>query len=288
MKRYSDRDKDDKIYSYMAVAALHNRDYAGAVDAYGMIDELDDDMRNNYMKANFLRANQLVLSGSYRLAIPCLKVAAYYSDKGSRFNQLTRFWLAESYYRNDQFQQSREQYVELYNQSALYRQPESYLIPYNIAYCYFKEGDYAAARKWFDSYLEGSEVKYRKDALERVGDCYFVAKDYKNACTSYDLVVRDFYNVDDIYPYYQAALSYGLAGNQDRKIKLLSRALDAQPSVQFYPEALYELGRAYVVKEDDENALACFRKLSETTSDTTFVAKAYIELGSILRNQSQM
>ena len=287
MKRYSDRDKDDKIYSYMAVAALHNRDYAGAVDAYGMIDELDDDMRANYMKANYLRANQLVLSGSYRLAIPCLKVAAYYSDKASRFNQLTRFWLAESYYRNDQFKQSREQYVELYNQSALYRQPESYLIPYNIAYCFFKEGDYANARKWFVSYLDGSDVKYRKDALERVGDCYFVAKDYKNACTSYDLVVRDFYNVDDIYPYYQAALSYGLAGNQDRKIKLLSKALDAQPTVQFYPEALYELGRAYVVKEDDDNALACFKQLSETARDTTFVAKAYIELGSILRNQSQ-
>ena len=83
IKRYSDREKDDKIYSYMAVAALHNHDYAGAVDAYGMIDELDDDMRNNYMKANYLRAHQLISAGSYRLAVQCLKVAAYYSDKGS-------------------------------------------------------------------------------------------------------------------------------------------------------------------------------------------------------------
>lgn len=287
IKRYSDREKDDKIYSYMAVAALHNHDYAGAVDAYGMIDDLDDDMRNNYMKANYLRAHQLISAGSYRLAIQCLKVAAYYSDKGSRFNQLSRYWIAESYYRNDQYQQARELYTELYNQSALYRQPESYLIPYNIAYCFYKEGDYDAAEKWYKAYLDGSLVDYRKDALERVGDCHFVRKDYKSAAETYDLVVRDFYNVNDIYPYYQAALSYGLSRNGERKIKLLTNALSADPAARFYPEALYELGRAYVLREDDAKAEGVFHQLASTAKDTTFVAKAYIELGSLSRNQSQ-
>ena len=287
IKRYSDREKDDKIYSYMAVAALHNHDYAGAVDAYGMIDELDDDMRNNYMKANYLRAHQLISAGSYRLAVQCLKVAAYYSDKGSRFNQLSRFWIAESYYRNDQYRQARELYTELYNQSALYRQPESYLIPYNIAYCFFKEGDYDSAEKWFSLYLDGSVADFRKDALERVGDCHFVRKDYKSAAAAYDVVVGDFYNVNDIYPYYQAALSYGLSRNSERKIKLLSNALSADPSARFYPEAIYELGRAYVLREDDTNAEKVFHQLASSSKDTTYVAKAYIELGSLSRNQSQ-
>ena len=287
IKRYSDREKDDKIYSYMAVAALHNHDYAGAVDAYGMIDDLDDDMRTNYMKANYLRAHQLISTGSYRLAVQCLKVAAYYSEKGGRFNQLSRYWIAESYYRNDQYQQARELYTELYNQSALYRQPESYLIPYNIAYCFYKEGDYDAAEKWFSLYLDGSVTDYRKDALERVGDCHFVRKDYKSAAATYDLVVRDFYNVNDIYPYYQAALSYGLSRNSERKIKLLSNALSADPAARFYPEAIYELGRAYVLREDDAEAEEVFHKLAATSKDTTYVAKAYIELGSLSRNQSQ-
>ena len=287
IKRYSDREKDDKIYSYMAVAALHNHDYAGAVDAYGMIDELDDDMRNNYMKANYLRAHQLISAGSYRLAVQCLKVAAYYSDKGSRFNQLSRFWIAESYYRNDQYRQARELYTELYNQSALYRQPESYLIPYNIAYCFFKEGDYDSAEKWFSLYLDGSVAEFRKDALERVGDCHFVRKDYKSAAAAYDVVVGDFYDVYDIYPYYQAALSYGLSRNSERKIKLRSNALSADPSARFYPEAIYELGRAYVLREDDTNAEKVFHQLASSSKDTTYVAKAYIELGSLSRNQSQ-
>ena len=287
IKKYSDKQKGDRIYSYMAVAALYERNYAGAVEAYGMIDELDDDMRNNYMKANYLRAHQLISAGSYRLAVPCLKISAYYSDKSGRFNQLARFWLAESYYRNDKYSEAKDLYMELYNQSALNRQEESYLIPYNIAYCLFKNGDYKGAQKWFYTYLDGSVVKYRKDALERVGDCAFVEKAYGKAAASYDLVIRDFFDVNDIYPYYQSALAHGFAGNQDKKMKLLSNVFSASPDSQFYPEALFELGRSYVAKDDDANAFYCFNKLAESAKDTTYIAKAYIEMGSLSRNRSQ-
>lgn len=287
IRKYPDREKDDRIYSYIAVAALHNRDYAAAVNAYGMIDELDEGMKNNYMKANYLRAGQLVANGSYRLAVPCFKVAAYYSDRGSRFNQLTRFWLAESYYRSDRFDEALEVFTELYNASALYGMPESYLVPYGIAYCHFRKADYASALKWFGIYESCSYTEYRKDALERSADCYFIAKDYKNACTAYDAVVKDYYDVNDIYPYYQAALSYGLSGKPDMKITVLSKVLGASPEAEFYPEAMYELGRAYVVKEDDDNAFKCFRTLADNVRDTSYIARAYIEMGSLSRNQSQ-
>ena len=287
LKRYSDREIGDRINSYIAVAALHERDYEGAIEAYDKIDELDDDMRANYMKANYLRASQLVASGSYRKAIPCLKVAAYYSPKESRFNQLTRFWLAESYYRNDQYKEARELFTELYNTSALYGQAESYQITYNIAYCYFKENNYPAAAKWFTEYLAEKSVKYRKDAMERNADCHFIRADYKAAAAAYDQVIAGYFDVNDIYPYYQAALSYGLDKNQNKKIEILSNVLDASPTSKFYPEALFELGRTYAVREDDDNAFKCFTQLAESVKDSSFVAQAYIEMGSIARNQSQ-
>ena len=287
LKKYSDLDKGERIYGYMAVAALHERDYQGAVDSYDKIDYLEGDMKANYMKANYLRAEQLIARGSYRKAIPCLKAAAYYSERNTRLNQLSRFWLAESYYRNDQYKEAREGFIDLYNTSALYGSPESGLIAYNIAYCFYKEGNYASARKWFSEYLVESQVRYRKDAQERLADCYFIEKDYKNACSAYDAVLADYFDVNDIYPYYQSALSYGLVKDNDKKISLLSSVMEASPESAFYPEALYELGRSYAVKEEDENAFRCFNMIAENVKDSTFVAKAYIEMGSISRNQSQ-
>lgn len=287
LAKYPAVEKGDKINSYIAVAALYNHDYAGAVDAYDKIDDLDGDMRDNYMKANYLRARQLIESGSYRMAIDCLKVTVYYSERGSRFNQLARFWLAESYFRNEQYSQARQIFTDLYNTSALYGAPESYLIPYNIAYCFFNEENYPMSIKWFDEYLSERKVEFRKEALERKGDCFFIAKDYDAAYASYDLVIRDYFNVNDIYPYYQSAIAYGLDRKTDKKIELLSRVMDASPDAEFYPDALFELGRTYAVKEDDDNAFKCFNKLAQEVKDSNFVAQAYIEMGSLARNQSQ-
>ena len=287
LKIYSDVEKGDRIHSYIAVAALHERDYAAAIEAYDKIDDLDDNMRDNYMKANYLRAAQLIRSGSYRKAVPCLKAAVYYSDKGSRFNQLARYWLAESYYRNDDYAGARDLFTDLYNISAMHGQQESKLIPYNIAYCYFKERNYPLAVKWFAEYLEQPSVKYRKEALERKADCHFITKDYKTAADIYSQVMTDYFNADDIYPYYQAALSYGLSKQTDKKIEALANVLDASPEARFYPEALFELGRAYTLSDEEEKAFDCFRKLADSVKDSTYVARAYIEMGSLARNQSQ-
>lgn len=287
IRKYPAKEQEDRINSYIAVAALHDRDYEGAVNAYDKIDELDDDMTLNYMKANYLRANQLIRSGSYRMAVPCLKAAAYYSDRSSRFNQLSRFWLAESYYRNDQYDDAIKVLTDLYNTSALFGRSESHLIPYNIAYCHFKKSNYHVALKWFDEYLAESETLYRKEALTRRADCYFITKKYKEACEAYDRILADYFNVNDIYPYFQSALAYGLDKNGDKKIELLNNVMSASPDAEFYPEALYELGRSYALKENDDKAFECFSKLAESVKDSTFVAKAYIEMGSISRNQSQ-
>lgn len=284
---YPDAADSDRINAYIAVAALYGHDYEGAVEAYDKIDDLDDGMKSNYMKANYLRAEQLISSGSYRKAIPCLRTAAYYSDKGSRFNQLTRFWLAESYYRNDQYAQAAEIFIDLYNRSALFGMPEASLIPFNIAYCRYKQADYKGAVKWFSDYLNEPSVVYRKEALVRMADCSFIAKDYTAALDTYNKVLDSYFNVNDIYPYYQAALSYGLTNRTDRKIELLSNVLEASPEAEFYPEALFELGRSFAVKEDDDNAFKCFNMISESVKDSTFVARAYIEMGSLARNQSQ-
>ena len=258
----------------------------GAIEAYDRIDELNPDMKDNYMKANYLRARQMVSNGAFRGAVPFLEASAYYAGKGTRFNHLSRYWIAEAYFRDGQYAKARTIYVELYNMSALYNSEEASLITYNLAYCYFMEGDYENALKWFDKYMEEPSVIYRKDALERKGDCWFVTKKYKNAASSYALSVSDYFDANDVYPYYQAALSYGLAGNRDKKIELLENVRQAKVGVPYYSEALYELGRSYIDAGKDDKAYSCFDLLSKNEKDGNYVAKAYLELGSIERNRN--
>ncbi|MCM1502731.1 MAG: tetratricopeptide repeat protein [Bacteroidales bacterium] len=282
--KYSDRKRGDRIYAYVAMSALRSRDYAAAVDAYDKIDELDDDMVNNYMKANYLRADQLVSDGSWRAAIPCLKAAAYYSDKRGMFNQLSRFWLAESYYRDGQYDNAMNVLRDLYNTAALYGMEESYLILYNMAFCNFAQENYRNAEKWFTEYLATPSQTYRKEALVRIGDCWFMQRNYSRALESYTVAADAYNDINEIYPYYQAALSQGLLGNNAKKIVILAPVAGADPSADFYPEATYELGRAYARAGDSAKAEASFKRLIDNSRDTTYIAMSLIELGTLARN----
>lgn len=281
LEKYSDKVKGNAVYAYMAMAALRDRNYAAAVEAYDKIDDLDQDMTGNYMKANYLRAQQLIDNGSWRNAVPCLKAASYYSDKRSFFNQTARYWLAESYFRNDQHDQAKELYTELYNLSALDGKEEGKQISYDLAYCYFKEGNYETAIKWFDQYLESGSLTRRNDALARKADCLYAQKNYAQAASTYESAVK---GAADLYPSYQAGISYGLAGDNAKKIEALKVALNADPKLDYFDEACYELGRTYLAAGKSKEASDCFSAIIGKSSDKTYIARALLDQGTVQRN----
>lgn len=286
MRHYPESGRDEQIYNYMALAALNNRDYAGAVAAYANIERLDAAQKSNYVKANYLRANQLIAGGSWRDAIPCLKAAGFYLPRQDRFGQLTRYWLAEAYYQSGNFAGAESLYNDLYNISALEGSQEGALLPYNLGYCYYGERKYESAARWFDVYAASRDAHSREDALTRRADCDFARHNYRAAVSSYQRVLDEFAAPDKIYPYYQQALAYGLAGDKQTKIKVLSQVKNASSDAPMYAEAMYELGRSYVDAGRNTEGLAVFSQLRSATSDNIYVAKAMIGQGMACRNMA--
>ena len=284
IQKYGTQKKGDQIYSYMALVAIQNHDYEGAVQAYDQIDELDPGMQSNYMKAYFLRARELMENGSWRSAVPHLKAAAYYSPRRDGFNQLSRYYQAEALYRDGKYADARTLLTDLYNLSALPTRPEGSLISYQLAYTYFKEGDYERALKWFQNYLEGDASAMGADAQTRIADCYFFSGDYTTAVAAYERQMAAYPDKDNLYPRYRAGVASGLMGDHARKVHFLEDAKLASSSAPYYDESLYELGRAYIALHNEEDAIRAFRTLRSATQDPALASKALLELGMISRN----
>lgn len=287
INRYSTAKRGAQIYGYMALAALADKDYSAAVEAYDKIDELSDDMLNNYTKANFLRAHQLFAGSSYRDAIPYFRATSYYLPKTDRLNQFSRYWLGESYYRTGNFASAEQTFTELYNQSALHDKLEGEVLAYNIGYSHFKQGDYDAAARWFDTYIESGHSLYRQDAMNRRADCDFARQDYKAAIVSYQKVMDEFFSPDNIYPYYQQAISYGLSGDRKKKVSTLLHVEEASEEAPLYFDAYYELGRAQMDAKSNNDAIKSFTHLKDISLDQSYKAKALIGLGLVHRNMTQ-
>lgn len=282
LRKYNRR--NDQIYSYMAMAALTHHDYEAAVEAYDHIDELDSRMKANYMKAYFLRARELMETGSWRLAAPLLKSASWYSPKSDGFYQLSRYYLGECLYRDGQWADARGEFTDLYNRNALRGRPEGALLPYHVAYCYFKEGDYTQALKWFGKYLEGRSPEAGEDASTRVADCHFFSGDYKTALEAYQKEMELYPGSHTLYPRYRAGVASGLIDKNRQKVQILEPALQADPATPYYGESLYELGRAYVSVRDRENAIRTFQNLNSTTTNASLKDLVLLELGMVERN----
>ena len=128
---------------------------------------------------------------------------------------------------------------------------------------------------------------HREDAMNRRADCDFGRHDYKAAAASYRRVLDEFFGPDDIYPYYQQAISYGLDGDLQRKMTTLMQVGGASPDAWLYSEALYELGRTQLELKMNSEAAQSFSRLRATTRDSVFVARALSGLGLVYRNMSQ-
>lgn len=287
LSQYKNTGRNDMINDYIAVASLFNHDYVGAIEAYDNIEELTPAMKSNYMKANYLRAEQLISSGSYRDAVANLRAATFFTSRQDNFNKLSRYWLAEAYYRTEDYAAAENVYTDLYNLSALEGKQEGRLLPYNVAYSLFNQENYEAAATWFDKYLAGSDKSVRQDAMTRRADCDFLRKDYKAAIASYAGVIAEYPQPENVYPYYQQGLAYGLSGKKNDKVIALSKVMQAPSDAPFYAEAMYELGRSYISVNKEADAIKCFESIVDESDNGTYVAKSLIELGMISRNKSQ-
>jgi len=286
LDRYGTASKGEQIYNYMAVAALFNRDYKAAIEAYGSIDVLNDTQKSNYIKANYLRATQLMDSGAWSDAVPYLRAAGFYYPRTNSFNQMSRYWLAEAYARSGNQNDALRVFSELYNSSALDGKPEGELLSYDIAYCYFNQDNPVNASRWFDTYIASGSKLARRDALVRRADCDFLCRNYNGAIGSYRNVMKEYDNINDIYPYYRQGLAYGLAGDRNNKVSTLGRVMKADPSAEWWDEAVYEYGRSCMDISDSKAATEAFTQLRSKSSDSTYVARALIGLGMVYRNNA--
>lgn len=284
MRQWPQSGKNDMIYDYIAVASLYKHDYSAAIAAYDRIDQLSGTMRSNYVKANYLLAAQLIGNGSYTDAIEPLNAVTAYAGRSSQMGKLSRYWLGEAQWHTGKYAQAGEIFTSLYNNSALDDRAEGKLLPYNIAYCYYRSEDWQSAARWFAKYLDSRDGTAREDALLRRADCYFIRQDYKEAVDMYASALEEIRGQARVYPIYQEGLALGFLGKPQQKSKTLSEALSADPLSPFYSEAVYELGRTRVSLHRETEARAAFNTLAHKSPDSTFVAKAIVELALMDRN----
>ena len=153
---------------------------------------------------------------------------------------------------------------------------------YNLAYLAFNAGRYTEADSLFSRFLQAEpSPELRADALCRIGDCRYHARGFDAALAAY----REAAGADETkrpYALYREAYIAGIRKAYDEKIALLDSLLRHYPQDETAADALYELGRAYVLTGAGDRALGAYELLMQRYPHSDQARRAAAERSMLL------
>lgn len=288
LQKYPNSDRNDEAYDYLVKVYMTSKNYGDALLSMNKIANKTPEIKRAYQRVSWLRGLELMKQLNYPQAIESFDASLQYKIYKSQIAAECVYWKAEAQYRMGEFSEA----VILYNEfivspgsgsSDYYKRAY-----YNIAYANFEQDKYDEASDWFRKFVNQSDKKsnFVSDACNRIGDCFFLKRDYKNAADYYHKSAAT-NSWDTDYALYQEALSVGLLGDSGEKSYLLEQIRTSYPDSEYLDDALYELAKAKVKLNDQAAAVSIYKELSTQFPKSSYAPKSLLQLGQLNYNAKE-
>ncbi|MCQ2234512.1 MAG: tetratricopeptide repeat protein [Paludibacteraceae bacterium] len=192
------------------------------------------------------------------------------------------YWRGESFYRMGDYDKATSDFTDFVNCVGARKTDVFNLGHYSLGYSYFAKKDYKNALTWFRKYvnLEDKNVTLQADASNRVGDCYYNARDFANAMSSYGKVFA-LNGPGADYACFQQGFIQGLQKNYTGKIATLEKLLNTYKQSEYQPDAIYEIGLSHIMLGENEKAITRFTELNRTYFHSPLARKGRLQIAML-------
>lgn len=292
LRLYPTSAKVDECNTYLINIFMTTKNYKEALKAIENIKVLKDELKPAYQKIAYYRAVDFFNNAQ-------MDSALFYFGKSLKFpldkktTALAAYWKGEVYYRKKEYVSAIENYKEFMTMPGAFSMPEYNSANYAIAYAYFQLQDYSNANLSFRKFAGASNlakdkltIKRLNDAYIRIGDTYFINKEYASAIDNYGFAIT-LKAMDADYSLYQQALGYGLLKMNVKKIKNLIQLGTEYPKSAYAASGKYELGKTYFQENDNNQALKFYQKVIDEHPSSSYVNRSLSQIGLIYYNEKQ-
>lgn len=285
IEMYPNSTHKNEINELIISAYISSKDFKGALEY--LKDKKSAKERILFQKVAFFRGTELFNEGNYDKAKESFENSLTV-PLDANFNARATFWKGESNYRLNNFMDALVDYKDFSSNYEAPKTVEYDHINYNMAYAYLKQKEYAQATMEFKKYINKNtdDDLRRNDSYLRIGDGYFVNRNYTDAITYYDKAI-EMGGIDSDYAQFQKAISYGLTSHENTKIDELNSFLNTHLKSTYRDDAYYILGNSYIKKNENELAIENFDKLISNFKRSRLVSKAMLKKGLIFYNTNQ-
>ena len=279
------RTEAEELSIYLLLNAKNN---AEALNRLEKMRKKSAELRTVYDELLYIAGVECYQNGQYDRAQPYFSKILNGKQSGTKKAEAC-FWLAESAYAANDFSTAERYFKQMQKYNASTARNLLPMADYGLGYINYQKPDYEEAVRYFRSFIQSCDdqrADLKSDAYIRLGDCFFVDRDYDLAINYYDLATRvGKMNAD--YALYQQGLCYGAKGNSNRKIALLDDMIRAYPSTNYYDKALFEIGNTHLVYGDKRSAIAAFNRLIKERPRSSLTRQALMKVGMVYYNNNQ-
>jgi TolA-binding protein len=253
--------RTDEVKTLLGEELLNSHNYAEAVDILEPIPNKSASARAAYQKVTYYRGLEFYNERAFENAIGIF-IRSLRFQEDPRIATLTTYWMAESMY---------EPETSVYNYAN-----------YALAYAAFGGEKYKTAATYFQKFLDGDEKDAAtvNDAITRMGDSYFVLKNYSRALEFYNRLI-DRHSQGEDYALFQRGMIEGLQGSPSDKIGTLQDVLSKFPKSDYADDASFEIAYTYYLQNDTLKAKSAMLDMVQKFPTSSYVPRALVTIGLI-------
>ncbi|MCH3924527.1 MAG: tetratricopeptide repeat protein [Bacteroidales bacterium] len=282
IKKYPKADNIDDAKGYLVQLYARTKNYKDALVLIEKMKNRNEDMNKVYQRVCLNRGIEVFNEKKYSSAINLFDK----SVKQPYDNNLTAsayYLKAESYYRMKKYEKSVECLNTFYSVPDYQNSEYSNMADYSMGYNLFQQKKYALAKNYFKRVAENKRdinENTRLDSRTRLGDCYFMSKEYNEAIEQYTNVQKqDKINAD--YALYQKAIILGLENKDKEKIATLQQGISKYDNSSYSAAMRYALANTYLSMEDNDKAIKEYKSLVNKYPNSVYTRQSYGKIGMI-------
>ena len=287
LKEYPQSEYKKEIYELLCDAFMSSKNYTAALDALNKIEDPTPKMEETKQQLRYQLGIDAYMQGKDEEAMKWFTRVIEY-NKVQQYITESYFLRAECEYRKGEYAQAERDLKQMRAQPQA-EQSKNYLQSYySLGYACFSQKDYKNAKQWFTDYAAKApqtEATYY-DALNRIGDCCFNDRDFVQA-ESYYAKVAATERAGADYATFQRGYALGLMRRYADKINVLEGLTVKYPKSDYADEALYEIARAELQRDNNAGAIDAYQRLLTQYPKSNMARKAALEKAMIYYNEKE-
>ncbi len=286
LSEYPGSPHSDEVKEWLAQAYVHGNNFSKAIEYIESLPSKNQQIQQAYQKATYLMGSELFNMNSYEEAIRAFGKSLAF-PRESTYVALASFWAGEAY----SMIGKPEDAIPHYQKVITTNPADPALIGkarYGMGYAYFNIKNYERALFNFREFTSksGANTPNYVDGLIRLGDCYYVSKQYDIALSTYNSA-RNIGSPDNDYILLQTGMINGIRQNYTESRNHFTSLIENYPRSPHRDEALYQRAQFEIEQGNYQAAVDGLSRLIRESAHSRFLPYAYMRRASAYYNLRQ-